>query len=167
HDVTVVCQERHPERYDLAGAQVVVPELPGGLLPVFVLDRYEGLEARLLGEFSAAERDAYVEANAAALRELAPADLVFANHVLLGAPVGAASGMRFRVKAHGSELEYALRGRSDLAQWGAETLAGAEVVFAGSEHIRDVLGDVVGVVDRVEIVPPGVDVDEFRPEPRV
>jgi glycosyltransferase involved in cell wall biosynthesis len=29
-----------------------------------------------------------------------------------------------------------------------------------------VLEEVVGHVDRVEIVPPGVDVDEFRPEPR-
>ena len=166
HDVTVVCQERHPERYDLGGARVVVPELPGGLLPVFVLDRYEGLEARLLGDFTPEERDAYVEANAAVLRELGPADLVFANHVLLGAPVGAASGMRFRVKAHGSELEYAMRGNEELSRWGAETLAGAEVVYAGSEHIREVLGEVVGHVDRVEIVPPGVDVDEFRPEPR-
>ena len=74
--------------------------------------------------------------------------------------------MRFRVKAHGSELEYAMRGRPDLARWGAETLAGAEVVYAGSEHIRNVLEEVVGHVDRVEIVPPGVDVGEFRPEPR-
>src|SRR5439155_17733790 len=115
---------------------------PGGLLPVFVHDRYEGLEARLLVDFTPAERDAYVDANAAALRELGPADLVFANHVLLGAPVGAASGMRFRVKAHGSELEYALRGRPDLARWGAETLAGAEVVYAGSEHIRDVIAEI-------------------------
>ena len=166
HDVTVVCQERHPERYDLGGADVVVPELPGALLPTFVLDRYEGLEARRLGDFTPVEREAYVEANAAAVRELAPADLVFANHVLLGAPVGAASGMRFRVKAHGSELEYSMRGRPDLSQWGAETLAKAEVVYAGSEHIRDVLDDVCGHVDRVEIVPPGVGVDEFRPEPR-
>jgi glycosyltransferase involved in cell wall biosynthesis len=167
HDVTVVCQERHPERYDLGGARVVVPELPGGLLPVFVLDRYEGLEAQLLGDFTAEEREAYVEANAAALRRLGPADLVFANHVLLGAPVGAASGLRFRVKAHGSELEYAMRDRPDLARWGAETLAGAEVVYAGSEHIRTVLEEVVGHIDRVEVVPPGVDLDEFRPEPRV
>ncbi|HZT94544.1 MAG TPA: glycosyltransferase family 4 protein [Gaiellaceae bacterium] len=166
HDVTVVCQERNADRYDLGGARVVVPELPDRLLPVFVLDRYEGLEARLLVDFTPEEREAYVEANAAALQELAPADLVFANHVVLGAPVGAASGMRFRVKAHGSELEYALRDRPDLAAWGAETLAGAEAVYAGSEHIRDVLEDVLGHVDRVEIVPPGVDVDEFRPEPR-
>jgi glycosyltransferase involved in cell wall biosynthesis len=166
HDVTVVCQERHPQDYDLGGARVVVPKLPGGLLPVFVLDRYEGLEARLLVDFTADEREAYVEANAAALRELAPADLVFANHVLLGGPVGAASGMPFRVKAHGSELEYAMRGRVDLADWGAETLAEADVVYAGSEHIRNVLDDVCGHVERVEIVPPGVDVDQFRPEPR-
>jgi glycosyltransferase involved in cell wall biosynthesis len=166
HEVTVVCQERHPELYDLGGARVVVPELPGGLLPVFVLDRYDGLEARLLVDFTTAERDAYVEANAAALREHGPADLVFANHVLLGAPVGAASGMRFRVKAHGSELEYAMRGRPDLERWGAETLAAAEVVYAGSDHIVHVLEEVVGHLDRVEVVPPGVDVETFRPEPR-
>jgi glycosyltransferase involved in cell wall biosynthesis len=166
HDVTVVCQERHPERYDLGGARVVVPELPGHLLPVFVLDRYEELEARLLVDLSPDEREAYVRANAEVLRELAPADLVFANHVLLGGPVGAASGLRFRVKAHGSELEYAMRGRSDLSRWGAETLAGAEVVYAGSEHIRAVLEEIAGHVDRVDVVPPGVDVEEFRPQPR-
>ncbi|HEU5243072.1 MAG TPA: glycosyltransferase family 4 protein [Gaiellaceae bacterium] len=166
HDVTVVCQERHPELYDLGSARVVVPELPGGLLPVFVLDRYEGLEARLLVDFTPAERAAYVEANAAVLRELAPVDLVFANHVLLGAPVAAASGLRFRVKAHGSELEYAMRGNEELSRWGAETLAGAEIVYAGSEHIRRVLEEITGRVARVEIVPPGVDVERFRPEPR-
>jgi glycosyltransferase involved in cell wall biosynthesis len=59
-----------------------------------------------------------------------------------------------------------MRGRPDLARWGAEALARAEVVYAGSEHIRDVLEEVAGHVERVEIVPPGVDVDEFRPEPR-
>ena len=37
----------------------------------------------------------FVEANAAALRRHLPADLVFTNHVLLGAPVGAAKGMVF------------------------------------------------------------------------
>jgi hypothetical protein len=102
HDVAIVCQERHPEKYDLGGARLVVPELPDGLLPVFVLDEYEGLEARLLQDFTPAQREAYVQANAAALRALEPADVVFANHVLLGAPVGRASGMSYVVKAHGS-----------------------------------------------------------------
>ena len=63
HDVTVVSQEPAPERYDVGGAATVRPELPGGLLPVFVLDRYEGLEARLLQDFTAEERARYVEAN--------------------------------------------------------------------------------------------------------
>ena len=91
HDVTVVCQELHPEVYDVGGARIVVPELPDRLLPVFVLDRYEGLEAKLLQDFSDEERARYVAANAAAIRELLPADLVFANHVLMGGAVGAAT----------------------------------------------------------------------------
>ena len=166
HDVVVVCQERHPEAFDLGGAQVVVPELPGGLLPVFVLDRYAGLEARLLQDFTTAERRAYVDANAAALRGLLPAELVFANHVLMGGPVGAATGARFRVKAHGSELEYSMRGRPELESLGRTALAAAEATYVGSGHIRRVLDEVVGHVDRVLEVPPGVDVDEFRFEPR-
>jgi glycosyltransferase involved in cell wall biosynthesis len=39
----------------------------------------------------------------------------------------------------------------------------AEAVFVGSAHIRGVLEEVVGHVDRVYEVPPGVDVEEFRP----
>jgi glycosyltransferase involved in cell wall biosynthesis len=166
HDVTVVCQERHPEQYDLGGARIVVPELPGGILPVFVLDRYEGLDARLLQDLDAAEREAYVAANARALGDELPADLVFTNHVLLGGAVGAEAGAPFTVKAHGSELEYSMRGRPELERWGAQSLEDAHVVVVGSEHIRTVLEDVVGHVDRVHVVPPGVDVDEFRPEPR-
>ncbi|HVC86476.1 MAG TPA: glycosyltransferase family 4 protein [Gaiellaceae bacterium] len=166
HDVVVVSQERQPERYDLGGAQTVAVELPGGLLPVFVIDRYEGLNPAYLQDFSDAEKHAYVEANAAALRELLPADLVFANHVLMGAAVGAASGARFRVKAHGSELEYSMRGRPDLEAWGREALARADATYVGSAHIREVLEDVVGHVERVFEVPPGVDIDEFRLQDR-
>jgi glycosyltransferase involved in cell wall biosynthesis len=166
HEVVVVCQERAPEQFDLGTATVVNPELPGGLLPVFVLDRYEGLRPKLLQEFTDAEKAAYVEANAAALRELLPADLIFTNHVLLGGPVGAATGQPFRVKAHGSELEYSMRGRPELEEWGRETLAHAEVTYVGSEHIRRVLADVVGETGLVHEVPPGVDVDLFVLEDR-
>jgi glycosyltransferase involved in cell wall biosynthesis len=162
HDVVVVCQEPHPERYDIGGAKVFRPNV-GGLLPVFVLDRYEGIEAKLLQDFTRAERDRYVALNATALCAQMPADVVFANHVLLGAAVGWATGMPFAVKAHGSELEYSMRGNEELATWGRECLAPAEAVFVGSAHIRSVLEEVVGHVDRVHEVPPGVDVEEFRP----
>jgi glycosyltransferase involved in cell wall biosynthesis len=165
HDVVVFSQEPRPYQYDLGGAATVRPDI-GGLLPTFVLDRYEGLEARRLPDLTPAERGRYVELNAAALREHLPADLVFANHVLLGGPVAAATGARYAVKAHGSELEYAIRGNEELAAWARESLERAEAVFVGSDHIRHVLEEVVGHVERVYEVPPGVDVDEFHPEPR-
>jgi len=165
HEVVVLSQESHPERYDLGTARVVRPDIEK-LLPVFVLDRYEGLEAKLLQDCTRAERDRFVELNARAIREHLPADIVFANHVLLGAPVAAAGGARYAVKAHGSELEYSMRGNAELSAWGRESLAGAEAVFVGSAHIRSVLEDVVGHVDRVHEVPPGVDIDEFLPQPR-
>jgi glycosyltransferase involved in cell wall biosynthesis len=166
HEVTVVCQERHPEQYDLGGARVVRPELPDRLLPVFVLDRYDGLDAVLLQDMSERERARYVEANAAALRKLGAADLVFANHVLMGGAVGAAARLPYRVKVHGSELEYSLRGRPELEAAGREALACAEATYVGSRHIREVLEDVVGHVERVFEVPPGVDVDQFVPQER-
>jgi glycosyltransferase involved in cell wall biosynthesis len=166
HDVTVVCQTRHPERFDLGAAEVVVPELPDGLLPVFVLDAYDSLDARLLQDFTPAQRDAYVEANARAVRALLPADLLFANHVLMGGLVGRASGARYVVKAHGSELEYSIRGNEGLVRLAAGALAQAEAVYVGSDHVRRVLEEVVGHVDRVYEIPPGVDVDDFAPRPR-
>jgi glycosyltransferase involved in cell wall biosynthesis len=165
HDVVVLSQEPHPERFDLGGARVVRPDI-GGVLPVFVLDRYEGLEARYLHDFTDAELDRYLEANAAAIRAELPADLVFANHVLPGGAVAERAGAPYAVKAHGSELEYSLRGREALVARGRVALEHAQAVFVGSEHIREVLEDVVGHVDRVHEVPPGVDVDEFRPERR-
>jgi glycosyltransferase involved in cell wall biosynthesis len=165
HDVVVICQEPHPERYDLGSARIFRPNV-GGVLPVFVLDRYEGLEAKLLQDFTRAELDRYVALNATALCAQGQADLVFANHVLLGAPVAANTGKPFAVKAHGSELEYSMRGNDDLVEWGRRSLAQAEAVYVGSRHIRDVLEDVVGHVERVHEVPPGVDLDEFRPEGR-
>ena len=165
HEVVVFCQDPHPEKYDLGGATVVRPRLDGPL-PVFVLDRYEDLEARYLQDFTAEERDHFVERNAAAVREHVPADFLLTNHVLLGAPVGAAAGMPFTVKAHGSELEFSMRGNEGLCVWARESLAGATEVLAGSEHIRAVLEEVVGWSDRVRVVPPGVDIDEFRPQPR-
>ncbi len=165
HEVVVFCQDPEPERFDLGGAEVVRPEI-GGKLPVFVLDRYEGLEPVLLQEMSRADRESYVTRNVGALTAHLPADLVFANHVLMGGAVAAGTGARYAVKAHGSELEYSMRGNPELQAWGARSLAGAKAVFVGSAHIRGVLEEVVGHLDRVHEVPPGVDVDAFTPEPR-
>ncbi len=76
---------------------------------------------------------------------------------------GPPSGARFAVKAHGSELEYAMRGNEALAAWGRDCLARAAATFVGSAHVRRVLEEVCGHVDRVHEVPPGVDLDAWRP----
>ena len=165
HDVTVFCQERHAERHDVGGARVVRPDV-GGLLPTFVLDHYDGYRVRLLQDCSRDELDAWVEANATVVRESLPADMLLCNHVLLGGAVGRATGASYAVKAHGSELEYSMRGRPELEDWGREVLATATTTFVGSTHIRDVVAEVCGHVERVHEVPPGVDVEEWRPQPR-
>jgi glycosyltransferase involved in cell wall biosynthesis len=165
HDVTVLCQEPHPELHEVGGAHVVRPDA-GELLPVFVLDHYAGHRVQLLQDCSRAELDAWVEANAAAVRASLPADFLLCNHVLLGGAVGRASGAPYAVKAHGSELEYSMRGRPELEAWGTDVLAAAATTFVGSGHIREVVEEVCGHVDRVHEVPPGVDVDEWRPQPR-
>ena len=168
HEVVVLCQEPHPEEYDVGRAQVVRPRL-NGQLPVFVLDRYADATPVLLPQMDPAERDDFVAVNAAAIREHLPADFVLANHVLLGGPVAAAAGAPALVKAHGSELEFAIRGNDELSAWANQVLAEAQAVVAGSEHIVGVLEDVVGrgeYTDRVHVIPPGVDIDALRPQDR-
>ncbi len=172
HDVVLVCQQRGAERFDLGPrVRVVVPDV-GPLLPVFVLDRYEGIEARHVADLTPAELDRFTHANAAAIAaELAraPAALVLANHAVMGGPVaaaGCAAGTRYAVKVHGSELEYAIRGRPRLAAMAREALDGAAAVFAGSQHIVDVTEELLGegaYRAAMRIVPPGVDTDGFAP----
>lgn len=170
HDVVVVCQEPRPERCALGpNVRVVRPDV-GPLLPVFVLDRYEGIEARHVGDMTAGELELFVDRNARAVAEAhdGRADLVLANHVLMGGPVSeraCAGGTPHAVKIHGSELEYAIRGRPQLASLAAASLAGARALFAGSGHIVEVTEELLGtgLHDRIHVVPPGVDTDAFHP----
>jgi glycosyltransferase involved in cell wall biosynthesis len=172
HDVVLVCQQHGAERFDLGPrVRVVVPDV-GPLLPVFVLDRYDGVEARHVADLTPAELARFTDANAAAIAaELAraPAALVLANHAVMGGPVAAAAcaaGTPYAVKVHGSELEYAIRGRPRLAAMARTSLDGAAAVFAGSQHIVDVTQELLGegaYRAAMRIVPPGVDTEGFAP----
>jgi glycosyltransferase involved in cell wall biosynthesis len=174
YDVRVLCQEPHPEQFDLGPrVRIVRPDI-GPLLPTFVLDRYEGLEARKVGEMTPSELSRYLDANVSALRDVLarePADMVLANHAIMGGPVAQAgcapSGTPFGIKLHGSELEYAIRGDERLAAMARRPLDAAHASFAGSQHIVDVTRELLGegpYLDRLGIVPPGVDIDAFTPE---
>ena len=170
HDVVVVCQEPRPERFALGpNVRVVRPDV-GPLLPTFILDRYEGIEARHVADMTPAELELFVDRNARAVAAAhdGRADLVLANHVLMGGPVAAracAGGTTHAVKIHGSELEYAIRGRPQLAAMAVPSLAGASALFAGSGHIVEVTEELLGRAFTTGCTScrPGVDTDAFHP----
>ena len=142
HEVHLLCQERHPERAsrsstpsatgtagalrvrELRGAgaraarraaRVYRPDI-GELLPVYVADRYEGIEARTFAECSDEEIARYIDANVAAVRErasrcVAP-EVALANHLVMGPAILAralAGEVPYAVKVHGSALEYTVK----------------------------------------------------------
>src|SRR3712207_5622091 len=72
HDVHLFAQELRADELGFAEAGILVyrPDI-GDLLPVYVLDRYEGFRARTFLECSDEELEEYVERNVRAVREVA------------------------------------------------------------------------------------------------
>jgi glycosyltransferase involved in cell wall biosynthesis len=198
HDVALVCQEPHPERYAwidawgrlaAGGPSSVVPNPAaspsarggrcvllrptiGRLLPVFVIDEYEGFEVRRFLDLADGELDAYLDANVEALRALADGwapDAVVAGHAVPGGAIArrAFGAGRYAVKVHGSDVEYAIRPQDRYRALASEGLdAAATVVGASADVLRrceELLGPIAAPT---EVVPPGVDAATFRPRER-
>jgi glycosyltransferase involved in cell wall biosynthesis len=200
HEVHLLCQERHPEEHDfidaaadwdagalavrelrgrpesgVAGAgrcTVYRPDI-GGLLPVYVADRYEGIEARTFADCTDAEVARYVEANVAAVREVAARarpHVALANHLVMG-PVVLARGLAgetpYAVKVHGSALEYTVKPQPErFLGLACEGVGGAQGVLVGSRHTAESLWGALaldGLEQRTRLGPPGVDVRRFAP----
>ena len=159
-------------RRDPPRATVYRPDL-GGLLPVYVADRYEGVEARPYEELSEAEVAAYVERNVAAVAEVvarARPDVALANHLVMGplilARALAGTGVPYAVKIHGSALEYTVKRHPRFLPAAREGLAGARGVLVGSRHTGESLWAALrepGLEDKTRLGPPGVDVTRFAP----
>jgi glycosyltransferase involved in cell wall biosynthesis len=190
HEVHLLCQDRDPlalEWVDAAGdwdsgalevetrrepprATVYRPDI-GGLLPLYVADRYEGVEARPFDELSQQEVDRYVGANVAAVREVAERvrpDAALANHLVMG-PVILARALDdapYAVKIHGSALEYTVKPHPRFKPYAQEGLARAGGILVGSYHTGASLWtemDDPTVEERTRLGPPGVDVERFTP----
>src|SRR5688572_5592490 len=106
HDVLLLCQEPHPERYpfidlaidsgelgslgasaELEGRVLLVRPDIGELLPVFVYDEYEGFRVKTFVDLTDGELERYLDANVAVLREAAGwhgSEVVIAGHALPG-----------------------------------------------------------------------------------
>ena len=195
HEVHLLCQDRAPDELPFVDAvgdwdagplavralrepvrcTVYRPAL-AGLLPVYVADRYERIEARPYPDCTDAEVEAYVEANVRAVRDVvgrARPDAALANHLVMGplvlARALAGRDVPYAVKIHGSALEYTVapHPRRFLPP-AREGVAGARGILVGSGHIADRLVDTLGdetLRGRIHLGPPGVDVARFAPKP--
>lgn len=145
----------------------------GGLLPVYVADRYEGVEARPFPELDESELERYVEANVAAVRAVvrrARPEAALANHLVMGpvilARALAGTGVPYAVTIHGSALEYTVAPHARFLPYAREGLAGARGVLVGSRHVARRLWETMEEPElrsRTRLGPPGVDVGEFAP----
>ena len=190
HDVLLVCQERRIDQFPFVDStgrvgsegiswdgradgrvHLLRPDI-GSVLPVFVLDEYEGFEAKRFRDLSDQELGHYLDRNVSALRvasEWFDPDVTIAGHAIPGAALARrALGSRpYAVKIHGSDLEYAVRVDPRYVDLAREGLEGA-VAVAGPT--RDALARAVefvpSITDRTRVIPPGVDVGVFRPRPR-
>ena len=176
HEVHLFCQDRRAHELDWVrdndSITVHIPDI-GGLLPVFVADRYEGFEVKTFPELTDAELDRYLDANVAAVRDVVETfgepDAALANHLVMGPAILARSGLRFAIKVHGSDLSYTVRPHPDrfvpYAREGTDAAAG---ILVGSSHTARALFETVpdpGIPERTRLGPPGVDVHRFRPHP--
>jgi glycosyltransferase involved in cell wall biosynthesis len=176
HEVHLLCQDHRADELDWVrdspGITVHVPDI-GGLLPVYVADRYEGFEVKTFPELTDEELDRYLEANVSAVRrvvdEFGEPDAALANHLIMGPAILARAGLRFAIKVHGSDISYTVRPYPDrfvpYAREGTDAAAG---ILAGSSHTARALFETVpdpGLRERTRLGPPGVDVDRFRPRP--
>ena len=190
HEVHMLCQDRDPlalewvdatgdwdsgalrmtTRREPARATVYRPDI-GGLLPLYVADRYGGTDARPFPDLTDAEVDRYVDANVAAVREVAERvrpDVALANHLVMGPVVlaRALGDVPYAVKIHGSALEYTVKPYPRFKPYAAEGLASARGILVGSRHTAESLWAEMNdptVDERTRLGPPGVDVVRFAP----
>lgn len=168
HEVHLLCQDREVR---IEGVRIHNPDI-GRLLPVYVRDPYEGFEVKTFPELTAAELGRYVDANVAAVREVAAAaggiDLALANHLVMGPAILARANVApFAAKVHGSALEYTVKPHPRFLPWAREGIEAAAGVLVGSRHTAEslwaALPGLPGLAEKTRLGPPGVDVEEFRP----
>ncbi len=168
HEVHLLCQDREVK---IEGVEIHNPDI-GGLLPVYVKDPYEGFEVKAFPELTEAELNSYVDANVAAVREVAAAtggfDAALANHLVMGPAILARADVGpFAAKIHGSALEYTVKPHPRFLPYAYEGMEAASGVLVGSGHTAEslwaALPDLPDLEEKTRLGPPGVDVDEFRP----
>jgi len=194
HEVHLLCQEPRPAEFGFVDSfgrwergRLVVYEVRrpayagrctvyrpdiGGVLPVYVYDRYAGFEVYTFNELSEDGLQSYLDANIAAVRDVAervdPGGAL-ANHLVMGPVIlaRALEGVPYAVKIHGSALEYTVKPNYQrFAPYAREGLVRAKTVLVGSQHTAESLWAAMPLEElpaRTRLGPPGVDTHTFAP----
>ena len=195
HDVLLLCQEQHAELFafvdwagdfgpdnrgwspepvqtqDAAGRCRLIRPAIGEVLPVYVLDAYEGFVAKRFVDLDDRELDTYTKRNidalSTALERFAP-DAIVTGHEVMGPHIARRAceraGGSYLAKLHGSALEYAVKPQIRYREYARSGLGAARVVAGGSRYMIEEASTVVpGWRERAVVVNPGCDVELFRP----
>jgi glycosyltransferase involved in cell wall biosynthesis len=147
---------------------VYTPDI-GGLLPVYVFDRYDEFETKTFADLSDDELDAYLGANVRAVADVVEhaggIDAALANHLVMGPAILARAGIPFAAKIHGSALEFTVRPNPDrFVPYAREGVDAAAGILVGSRHTAESLWATVAdpeVRAKTRLGPPGVDTKLF------
>ncbi len=168
HEVHLLCQDREVR---IEGVEIHNPDIHG-LLPVYVKDPYEGFEVKAFPEMTDEELDRYIDANVAAVREVAAAtggfDAALAGHLVMGPAILARAEIgAFAAKIHGSALEYTVKPHPRFLPYAEEGMNAASCILVGSRHTAEslwaALPEGTGLREKTRLGPPGVDTESFRP----
>jgi len=191
HAVTVICQDRQAGTLDFvdefisstqeipnhppkAGQlRVVVPEI-NSLLPVYVMDHYEGYQVKPIGDMSGKEIETHISMTADALKKVCAqgVDRVLANHALLSPVIAARAtqetGTPYDVKLHGSAMEFTLAPHPETMTYAIEGLADARRIIAGTKYIQTRALELfsaerenLGLEQKLCVIPLGMDPETF------
>ena len=195
HDVLLMCQEREMDGLDFVdahgdfnsgndayeafdtqvgpspGSVVVVRPFIGPILPVYVVDRYEGFIVKQYLDLTRDELAEYVDRNTEALTtaiEKFNPQAILVGHEVMGPYIAAQTrsrtGSSYTAQLHGSALEYVVKKSREYLQYAAHGLRNARAVVGGSNYMVQEAGAVIpGWSEKAHVVNPGCDVDLFRP----
>ena len=167
HDVMLLCQEPHPERFDwidacgpvdadgpgeltprlhasrARGRCVALRPVIGPTLPVFVVDRYEGFDdVKRFVDLTPDELETYLQRNVEAVRAAVvwhDSEAAIFGHAVPGGAIArrALGPRRAVVKIHGSDLEYAVRHQARYQELAREGLASALAVAGPGREVLE------------------------------
>jgi glycosyltransferase involved in cell wall biosynthesis len=202
HKVTILCQDRNANKLPFidefilgtpkkpltapknGSIRVIVPNI-NNILPVYVLDEYNGYIVKTIQTMSDKEINNHINMVADTLKQIYDTqhvDKVFANHALLS-PAIALKALKgttipYDIKIHGSAIEFSLVAAPRLMKYVTESIENANNIIAGSQHIKNRIiklchnqidlcslknvKSAKQIEKKIKIIPPGMDPELFK-----